>query len=199
MWRWCKDRRNLFGWGLQNLKQIWTGATMGRAECKEREAYGISSLHLTAQTAQGSGPLSLFSFPSSFGGSATMQVLVLLQQVEFVLFAVGMSLVCRREKRPNGGGLSSEPEEIKDEIADRMKLSLSLLSQCWNSAALLLSHPSTNPLHTITARTRSEEAPFWRVELQNGWWAGQDKRFLGVTSITGNRLPASWHGDWTCN
>lgn len=54
-WQRWRERRNLFGWGPQNLKQIWTGATMGRAECKEKEAYGISSLHRTTQTAQGSG------------------------------------------------------------------------------------------------------------------------------------------------
>lgn len=44
---------NLFGWGPQSLKQICTTATMCRLECKEKEAYGISGLHLTTQTAQG--------------------------------------------------------------------------------------------------------------------------------------------------
>lgn len=75
-------RRNSFGWGPQSLKQICTRATMGRLECKEKEAYGISGLHLTTQTAQGgellSAPQNSFSFSSSFGSSGTMQVSVLL-------------------------------------------------------------------------------------------------------------------------
>lgn len=43
----------------------------------------------------------LLSFLSSFGNSATMQVWVLLRQVESVLFAVRMSVVYTRQKGPN--------------------------------------------------------------------------------------------------
>ena len=123
--------RNLFGWGPQNLKQIWTRATMGRAECKEKEAYGISGLHLTTQTAQGSGLC-----PSPAAPFHSLPLLAARPQCRCwscsdrssLLFAVRMSVVYRTEKWPNGGRLSSVPREIQNKIAKRMELSLSLIT-----------------------------------------------------------------------
>lgn len=53
-------------------------------------------------------------------------MLILLRQVEFVLFAVRMSVVYRREKRPNGEDDCPQrrQKEIQEEIAKRMKLSV---------------------------------------------------------------------------
>lgn len=50
MWR---ERRNSCGWGPCSPEQICPRATMGRTECKEEAAYGISAPRLSTPTAQG--------------------------------------------------------------------------------------------------------------------------------------------------
>jgi len=131
---------------VQGKKEfIWVGPKVNlnkshNGAARVQRAGGLSSLHLTTQTAQ--GPLSLlensFSFSSSFGSSATMQVLVWLWQVEFAPFAVRMSVVCRREKWPNGRRLFSGPKEIQYKIAKRMKWSPSVIRESFLCIEIVL-------------------------------------------------------------
>lgn len=115
---------NLFGWGPQSLKQICTTATMGRLECKEKEAYGISGLHLTTQTAQGSILCPSFYFLPLLATASQCRCWSRSDRSSSCCLLFG----CRPfagEKSDQMNELFSVPDVIKYKIAKRIKVSLS--------------------------------------------------------------------------
>lgn len=163
---WGGKRRNLFGWGPRNLKQIWTRATMGAEQSAKRRRLKASvvdiSQHKQLRAAAFVPPRrTSFHSPSSFGSPLTMQVLVLLWQVEFVLFAVRMSVVYRRgEKKATKWKrrLSpSAPERYRAQIANRMKLSfISRVIPLYGNMSAISSICRSSCTFHITAQTPSD-------------------------------------------
>lgn len=176
-------RRNLFGWGPQNLKQIWTRATMGAEQSAKRRRLKASvvdiSQHKQLRAAAFVPPRrTSFHSPSSFGSPVTMQVLVLLWQVQFVLFAVRMSVVYRRERKKKKKSDQMEkaivpqrPEEIpssdskQDEIIFYLPESFLCMETC------LLSPLSTDP----PAHSTSQLKHLQTLQFKHGPGFGSQK------------------------
>lgn len=201
-------RRNLFGWGPQNLKQIWTRATMGAEQSAKRRRLKASvvdiSQHKQLRAAAFVPPRrTSFHSPSSFGSPVTMQVLVLLWQVQFVLFAVRMSVVYRRERKKKKKVTKwkrrlslSAPKRYRAQIANRMKLSFisPSLSSVWKHVCYLLylqillhiPHHSSNIFRRFSLNTVLALGVKNAERQRDGLMSRSGQKVFGVTSITGN-------------
>lgn len=141
-----------------------------------------------------------FHSPSSFGSPLTMQVLVLLWQVEFVLFAVRMSVVYRRgEKKSDQMEKAIFPQcpgEIpsSDSKQDEIIFYLPSHSSVWKHVCYLLylqillhiPHHSSDPFRRFSLNTALALGVKNAERQRDGLMSGSGQKVFGVTSITGN-------------
>ncbi len=152
---------------------------MGGLECKEKEAYGISSLHLTTQTAQGSGLC-----PSCRTPFHSLPLLAAPPQCRCWSCSDRSSLRCLPLGCQSFTGEKSDqmeedcpqcPKRYQCKIAKRMKLSLSLMTPepflCIETGLYILLYLQILCIfHIITHYTDSLVKlvrPWFGVKMQN--------------------------------